>query len=269
MCVGDRLRDIYGDAYPTAGADPDGFLDRTVLEGLSCVDALTSCDGLYECIGLEVESGEGCAEGCTGSELTLCEGGDKLRLDCQVFFGTDCNAAGDACADYEAPPGSTTCDPETFEELCSADAPTYCAESGGFVITEDSCADYGLECTVDGEARCRGTTPTDACRFNGGVLSFEGTSCAGDVLTTCLNGGEATVDCATAFAPGASCYTVGDTSYCGLGDECDPTSFDTEPTCEGDTVVFCNAGRLDRIDCTSRGFAGCDSESTLGCLSPF
>jgi hypothetical protein len=42
---------------------------------------------------------------------------------------------------------------------------------------------------------------------------------------------------------------------CGLGAECDVGSA-YEVTCEGDELVLCNAGRIDRVDCKALGFEG-------------
>jgi len=50
-------------------------------------------------------------------------------------------------------------------------------------------------------------------------------------------------------------------SFCGLASECVPGN---EPqgltnhgnSCEGNTVVMCNAGRIDRVDCLSLGSRG-------------
>jgi hypothetical protein len=40
-------------------------------------------------------------------------------------------------------------------------------------------------------------------------------------------------------------------------------------TCDGATVVICNAGRVDRVDCRSLGFTGCEVNKvnhTYGCI---
>ena len=100
-----------------------------------------------------------------------------------------------------------------------------------------------------------------------------GTACDGDDLVACVNGQTATISCA-ARGPGFTCQTVGQAFFCGLGAECAPAtngapSESHPPSCDGDVLVFCNAGRLERIDCTSLGFSGCgnpDRPSQFGCV---
>lgn len=81
-----------------------------------------------------------------------------------------------------------------------------------------------------------------------------GTSCEQGTLTTCVNMRRATVDCAR-LGVGFTCQSYEDQVFCGLASECDPSS--EESTCDGAAVVFCNAGRFERVDCTTLGFDGC------------
>ncbi|MBK9266372.1 MAG: hypothetical protein IPM54_42125 [Polyangiaceae bacterium] len=69
-----------------------------------------------------------------------------------------------------------------------------------------------------------------------------------------VNDAEHELDCGL-LADGFTCQTVNGTSFCGLASEC----YDLKPACEGDSVVLCNAGRIDKIDCKSLGFTGCNA----------
>jgi len=55
-------------------------------------------------------------------------------------------------------------------------------------------------------------------------------------------------------------------AFCGLASECLPADLNNYPnisvaTCDGTHLTFCNAGRLDSIDCTELGFAGCQKDA--------
>ena len=92
----------------------------------------------------------------------------------------------------------------------------------------------------------------------------QGISCNGAKLLACMNGFEQEVDCAT-LVSGFTCQTSGMKSFCGIAGECDPTA-GVAATCEGDNVVVCNGGRIDKVDCKSLGFTGCNAK--YGTCSP-
>jgi hypothetical protein len=78
-----------------------------------------------------------------------------------------------------------------------------------------------------------------------------------------VNDREHVFDCGI-LADGFTCQSSmasGDLD-CGLAAECDMGST-YEATCEGDELVLCNAGRIDRIDCKAVGFDGCDPDVGL------
>ena len=53
-------------------------------------------------------------------------------------------------------------------------------------------------------------------------VSAEGIDCIdSDNLNACVNGGEHTIRCAD-IAPGLACQSMGTSSFCGYGNECDP-----------------------------------------------
>ena len=59
-------------------------------------------------------------------------------------------------------------------------------------------------------------------------------------------------------------------AFCGIADECVPAApaegSGPDESCEGSTLVFCNAGRIERIDCIELGFEGCRVDGDLGCV---
>ena len=137
------------------------------------------------------------------------------------------------------------------------------------------CADYGLECglLMDG-------SQTPVCTGTGAVCdSFSPwpsdieyallQGCEGSTARACYNDREFVFDCEE-LAEGFTCQSqvqgAGSvTRFCGLASEC---SWGHAEFCEGDSLVLCNGGRLDKIDCTSLGFQGCDAERGICYPSP-
>jgi hypothetical protein len=81
-------------------------------------------------------------------------------------------------------------------------------------------------------------------------------------MRQCASDYEQVMDCG-ALAKGFTCQNGNLGRYCGLGSECDHYH---KTTCEGDSIVFCNAGRIEKIDCNTLGFTGCDP--TYGVCTP-
>jgi hypothetical protein len=105
-----------------------------------------------------------------------------------------------------------------------------------------------------------------------GTIAYEGVSCTGSTLEACVGGRLTNVDCTTQ-GPGFGCQTVGTVSFCGLAADCVPAgngaaSESHPPSCDGTTLTFCSAGRLEHINCLSLGFTGCDVERAghYGCI---
>jgi hypothetical protein len=101
-----------------------------------------------------------------------------------------------------------------------------------------------------------------------GDVIVDGVSCSGMKLSACVNGKMADLDCATR-GPGFTCQTAGAAHFCGLAADCVPaddysSSATNPPKCDGSAVVFCNAGRLEHVDCTALGFTGCDIDPSAG-----
>jgi hypothetical protein len=235
------------------------------------------CDALEQCLGWTLESTPGCAQGsaCVGSTFTLCTAsiGTTYTIDCGTM-GLDCNpdasidnvpGAGRACRRGQAVP----CEGATFAPSCNGSVPVF---SDGSLVEGTDCAVRGAACS---DGLCTGTG--DACSVSPSDPTA-GVSCNGNVLESCQNGQRATLDCTT-FRAGFGCRTIGDVAFCGLAADCVPGGLtmgdvpqdgDPSPSCDGTTIVFCNAGRVERVDCTSLGFSGCDVEAAWGCVpTPF
>ncbi len=87
--------------------------------------------------------------------------------------------------------------------------------------------------------------------------------CEGRRLRQCTGNAESVVDCARRHAA-MNCRVTGEQAFCGVEAACDPLS--TAPRCEGDTIVLCNAGRVERVDCRALGFARCDPHLRRGAI---
>jgi hypothetical protein len=196
--------------------------------------------------------------------FSICEGdlpaGYRYRIDCGKV-GLNCDSSA-GCVD-RAP---VACDSGTTPPSCNAlGEGEFC--DNGFIQHTPVCADLGLDC-VAGECVGRGAACTNLDSGQPGDLWFEGVSCAGDTLEACVNGQLSNVDCTTR-GPGFTCQTVGTTSFCGLAADCAPAGqyshSESDPaSCDGSTLTFCNAGRLEHIDCTALGFSGCEIDTSVG-----
>jgi hypothetical protein len=132
------------------------------------------------------------------------------------------------------------------------------------LVRGPDCALAGLAC-LDGVCVGSGescTQPNDTYRDG---FDYGGIACDGDTLTACVGGALEAVDC-TRFGEGYSCQSIEDGYFCGLGSECRPGEFEigtsgTLETCDGTSVVYCDEGRLESLDCTSLGFTGCEVQN--------
>jgi hypothetical protein len=222
------------------------------------------CGAVEACLGWSiVESLGDCTPECDGAVFSACEETWRFTVDCsKVGLGCDLDAM---CSSEP----SESCEEGTFVRTCGDDGqPVFCND--GAVFRGPDCATHGLTCSAGycagTGADCQGEYPD----FQGGVY-FDGSACDEDELTACVAGKIATRDCSSA-GPGFGCQDVNGVQFCGLASEClpgeEPGASDQSGSpisCEGDTVVFCNAGRIDRVDCTSLGFTGCDVDASQGC----
>jgi hypothetical protein len=226
----------------------------------ACLASKTNgCAAVTECLGLEYGTDGGCGSdaSCNGAVYQECSGASfrlsvdcaRLGLECKPFPGAYCGTAA--------------------ETACSGSAGT--CEAMTAVACIDGVMRRGLDCAKLG-AQCGGITPT--CRGTGGACTgtsnddamtarWEGIRCENGKLVGCLQGGLSTLDCATS-AVGFTCFDAPGgpataTAYCGSAAECTPRSpWDkVAATCDGTSVVMCNGGKIEKLDCKSLGFTGC------------
>ncbi|MDC0740332.1 hypothetical protein [Polyangium mundeleinium] len=261
-CVPDSLVDNWlRDFYAERGVDTD--LD--VLSYTKCLASKTNgCKAIEECLGVTVDLSGPCMPTCTGNVLKVCDDQLAFTVDCSVV-GRECSEEARDCVDKSIQPGAT-CNDETFKEVCQDGVPRVC--SGELETNGPACADFGLTCKdlQFGGVGCVGTGAT--CQSDtGGGLTIDyssGLTCDGPELRACINGGEQAVDC-DKLVKGSACNSSGASYFCGFGSACDPFSGDNA-TCEGDSIVVCHAGRIDKVDCKTLGFTGCNA--TWGTCSP-
>ena len=151
-------------------------------------------------------------------------------------------------------------------ESCIDGAAHNCLSSTAGEITSPVCADFGVACgdgPIGSSKMCIGAGPgCNAQPYTLEAIELDhGIACQGTGLRTCVNGFEHLLDCA-ALATGFTCQT-GTTSFCGFATECE---VETAGACEGDAVVVCHGGRIDKVDCKTLGFTGCDP--MLGVCTP-
>ena len=249
------------------------FWERTVLQAPCLASAKCGCAAVEACLSWKVTPYDGGAcPTCAGSLFSLCgliEGATKYRLS------FDCAAIGFGCDPVTGclPPAAALCDTATFAPTCADGRPALCAQNYGptaAVVPGAVCAAVGAAC-AGGACVGSGAACTDLPASNGELVPTP-LACAGAMLDACVGGKHQAIDCAKR-GPGFTCQTVDGHAFCGLAAECVPgTPGGATPgsnRCEGDTVVLCNAGRVDRVDCRALGFSGCAvdaSKGQLGCL---
>jgi len=230
-------------------------------------DKANGCQAAADCLGVTVDRAGPCASSCQGSLYEACDDSTHWLIQCSRV-GLTCDEEG--CG---RPLTGAACDVMSYQDVCQDGAPNICGNRGQ-VLAGAVCTDFGLECgpspdwTGGDSVGCRGTgADCDTSSFSPVSISWEeGLSCDDSTtLRLCVSGGEHLLDCST-VGQGFSCQTTSTAAFCGLGSECDPQGMDT--SCDGNSVVVCNAGREDRIDCTALGFSGCDAQHGV-CIPGF
>ena len=249
----------------------DGFLrTQTYLRGhaggyaypnsdamVACLaDVSDGCAGVRACFGLSEPQDDDPCDTCMGNVAVVCIDG-KVRWDCDAIDAT-CSAGrciprdGEEC---EEPSGPLTCDQEG--------RPFHCDDNVG--QRGPSCPSFGLLCAPEGGHTGAGQGTGAECTARDSDLAIDyytGVACTGDTLTACLDGRLGDLDC-TRFGRGFGCQEFSGAFFCGTASECDPVTF--QPACEGAQRVFCNAGKIERVDCTELGFSACGDAS---CVDP-
>jgi len=222
---------------------------------VSCLAAArTDCDAARRCL-----NGGMTPEACTMFQARTCAG--SVLVTCTDATGTgalgtarfDCASGGETCVavvDGGVGCGAAACADGTAAR-CNGDLVETC-DSG--ILHDVDCAQLGAACTaLGGPPRCRGRGATCSNTVLG---SGQPLRCDGSVLVSCWDGQEARFDCALI---GADCFpTVATGSFnCALGNQCDAATFSS--TCDGNTLHYCNDGKLAALDCAAAGYTSCDA----------
>ncbi len=269
---------VIGSCNPDDGVDrnaahiwegdlqPPAFYFRTGSQSDCLANAHCGCAAMDQCLGIALEQTSTCVAGCAGDVFSYC-GSDNSDLPVGYRYRVDCGKLGMSCDDaancVDEP--VVACD-GTAPPTCTGDgAVEYC--DGEFVRHSAPCSTFGLACQ-DGECVGTGAACTDTSFANAGEIILQGVSCSGSTLEACVNGQLANIDCTTR-GPAFSCQTVGTAFFCGLAAECEPADHGSASpsnpgACDGNVFTFCNAGRLEHIDCTELGFTGCEVDRSIG-----
>jgi hypothetical protein len=184
--------------------------------------------------------------------------GLAVSIDC-ARIGQRCQLSG-ICVDDVG----SACDGS--EPVCRAGArPLYCDD--GALREGPDCAALGLDC-ANGECQGTGAACANQSFSSQQIVAFEGVSCQGGTLEACVAGKRASLPCAEQ-GPGFDCQSVDGVPFCGLAGECLPAEVGgstdyAAATCDGTRLTFCNAGRLETLDCADLGFTGCEVDTSLG-----
>ncbi len=268
-----RAAVVLGACFPDDGVNrnlsnlwvQDLLAERWRLPAECLSTAGDGCGALTTCLGISYESSTlECPFECAAGILHGCTGALEVTYDCNIRE-RECDEQFGCVV-----PGTARCE-EGSAGSCSDDGrPLLCND--GLLDVGPSCEDFGLAC---GEGRCR--ADGESCPSRSGLLEstleFDGVGCDGPVMISCIGGQLGSVDCRSR-GPGFTCQQLDDVYFCGLANECIPgnTPGAEQPGtgfgCDGTSVRFCNAGRLEMIDCTELGFDGC-SEEFDGCVPNF
>ena len=225
---------------------------------LTCLaNADCGCAAAEHCLGwVYQQAPAGCSSQCQGDVFTGCDDDFQLSVDCSRL-GLSCDP-------------TAFCVPEATV-ACAGSDPTTCTAQGEVKYCNDGawrktpCQALGFKCVA---GKCVGEGASCSGEIGDAELVHPlGTGCAGNTLHGCLGGQATSVDCATQ-GPGFSCQAHDGSFFCGLASECVPADNYAAPasvatTCTGTTLSFCNAGRLEHLDCTELGFTGCEIDRTL------
>jgi len=239
------------------------WFNSNITQARCLADARCGCAAMDHCLGFRLESGAapGCLPSCSGDVFRAC--GEAADLPDGYAVEVDCARVGQRCDATRAcvdDPGAVCSDSDL--PTCSSPRPLFC-ERGGWRAGPD-CVALGLGCA---EGNCQGTG--EACTSDPYIdpesVELGDVSCQGGTLAACVNGKRASFPCAEQ-GPGFECQSVDGQAFCGLASECLPADLNNYPnisvaTCDGTHLTFCNAGRLDSIDCTELGFAGCQKDA--------
>lgn len=263
-CIPDDGVARHADYLWSGQASSDRDYWRLTLQLQCLADSACGCAATANCLGYSVGSEANCTQGCSGDVFSSCvslseqQPDYRLTLDCESL-SLRCDPAA-SC--IEGAP--TACDASFVAGCNSAGQPEYC--DGGLVRHGPTCTDLGLQCAA---GACTGTGA--ACstleRGDQGEVRFSGMACDGTTLTACVGGKQTNVDCRQR-GPAFGCQHVGEEFFCGLASDCVPGNSSMTPstasTCNGTTLEFCNAGRLDHVDCLALGFTGCTVDPDHG-----
>lgn len=253
------------------------YLERTTnaYRSRAVIDCLASktngCGAVRDCLGIAYSTDGGCGDAsCTDNVYSECNG-SSFRLS------VDCSKTGRACiakpGAYCGGPGEIECAESTTAGVCEGNTPVSCVD--GLLLRGTDCAAYGATCTVlytynqtgGSMTGCKGAGGTCVGTSNDDAITarWEGDHCENGKLVGCLSNGLSTLDCAQS-ALGFTCFDAPDggsgaTAYCGQAAECAPRSpwNKVAATCDGTSVVMCNGGKIEKLDCTSLGFTGCNA----------
>jgi hypothetical protein len=265
-------------AYNACFSDDPFYVTLTGLRGLqggarpfsramiACMAAVTNgCAGVGACFGVrETAVDAGACNTCVGSTAVRC-GYHQRTIPFRIEY--PCEALGATCdlgrcsfpKDPRCGSGSRFCTSDGTYLDCVNPSPAF------------DCKALGLGCTSSLDEGCQGLGPECSTPTKYQVDLVSDLACSGNVLTTCVRGRRANLAC-DCFGTGMSCQTAprvdGGSAllFCGTASECSPLE---KFSCDGSAVVFCNAGKRTRIECSSMGLSPCSplsqNDNSQGC----
>ncbi len=230
-----------------------------------CLSTVATCGDVEACLhgsgdaraAAYCAAHPGVATACDGDALVTC-----AKDDPNESVRTECASLGAACGETHAAGGLVTrgC---LSTSACAADVTRARCDGPGSII---ACHDQVLERIPCGPgATCRAHVDDDGeelatCEAPAEVPcdAIGRRACRGGTLVRCEahghHGREESVDCA---ALGLACGDVVGRAACTAGEAACATG---APRCERDELVFCAAGRTERVACRDIGLGPCETE---------
>jgi len=258
-CVGQTLRWCENNSLRqvdcAASGRSCGYQDASV--GFNCL-ASSSPPPSSGC-GNETYHGR-----CEGQTLVWCEGGAVRRHDCAGdgrVCALESSSVGYNCVAAPSPPPTSGCGGETYYGRCEGQTLVWC--EGGAIKRHD-CAASGRACALENSdigyncVAAPSPPPASGC----GGETYYG-RCEGQTLVWCEGGAVRRHDCAgdgrvCALESSSVGYNCVAASTGGCGSE---TYYGR---CEGQTLVWCEGGAVQRYNCSAVGMSCGLQDSVTG-----
>jgi hypothetical protein len=227
----------------------EDYLDAALA--FSCLRNITSCADYTACRGNATASLQDCPNSATAAH---CDArGRAVNCNGQADgFVLNCAQQGGTCATHLDSLGSTVAECVVVPTCTETDAMEHC--QGGNLYTCIGGVGYGHACGAN--ATCATVAGSVGCYFNEPACTTTGYSCNGNNVVWCTSGNQTFtfncsrggLTCALDNTGNGGCVAPG----CSLSTPCTESCGS-----DGHTLTLCIGNAPYKVDCATKGFAGC------------